>query len=84
MYVDTDAVRWFPQVADGMTVTEVSELERVTQWGVSRALARVEIEVGTPLLRRSGANAADDPRRFGFQTPRGCDVVSAGRLARGA
>src|SRR5450631_309976 len=54
MYVDTDAVRWFQQVADGMTVTEVSELERVTQSGVSRALARLEIEVGTPLLRRSG------------------------------
>src|SRR5450631_1747650 len=54
MCVDTDAVRWFQQVADGMTVTEVSELERVTQSGVSRALARLEIEVGTPLLRRSG------------------------------
>ena len=54
MYVDTDAVRWFQQVADGMTVTEVSELERVTQSGVSRALARLEMEVGTPLLRRSG------------------------------
>jgi hypothetical protein len=39
MYVDTDAVRWFPQVADGMTVPEVSELEMVTQSGVSRALA---------------------------------------------
>jgi|SRR5450631_4740208 hypothetical protein len=37
MYVDTDAVRWFQQVADGMTVTEVSEIERVTQSGVSRA-----------------------------------------------
>jgi DNA-binding transcriptional LysR family regulator len=37
-----------------MTVTEVSELERVTQSGVSRALARLEAEVGTPLLRRSG------------------------------
>jgi DNA-binding transcriptional LysR family regulator len=54
MYVDTDAVRWFQQVADGMTVTEVSELEQVTQSGVSRALARLEMEVGTPLLRRSG------------------------------
>jgi len=54
MYVETDAVRWFQQVADGMTVTEVSELERVTQSGVSRALARLEMEVGTPLLRRSG------------------------------
>jgi LysR family transcriptional activator of glutamate synthase operon len=54
MCVDTDAIRWFQQVADGVTVTEVSELERVTQPGVSRALARLEAEVGTPLLRRSG------------------------------
>ena len=54
MHVDTDAVRWFQQVADGVTVTEVSEFERVTQSGVSRALARLEAEVGTPLLRRSG------------------------------
>jgi DNA-binding transcriptional LysR family regulator len=54
MYMDTDAVRWFQQVADGMTVTQVSELDRVTQSGVSRALARLEAEVGTPLLARSG------------------------------
>src|SRR3954469_1834861 len=54
MYMDTDALRWLQQVADGTTVTEVSELEPVTQSGVSRALARLEAEVGTPLLRRSG------------------------------
>jgi LysR family transcriptional activator of glutamate synthase operon len=54
MGMDIDAVRWFQQVADGVTVTEVSEVERVTQSGVSRALARLEAEVGTPLLRRSG------------------------------
>ena len=54
MDVDTDALRWFQQVADGVTVTEVSEIERITQSGVSRALARLEAEVGTPLLRRSG------------------------------
>ncbi len=54
MYMDTEAIRWFQQVADGVTVTEVSELERITQSGVSRALARLESEVGTPLLRRSG------------------------------
>jgi len=52
--VDTDALRWFQQVADGTTVTEVSDLEAITQSGVSRALARLETEVGTPLLRRSG------------------------------
>lgn len=39
MDVDTDALRWFQQVADGTTVTEVSELEAVTQSGMSRALA---------------------------------------------
>jgi LysR family transcriptional regulator, transcription activator of glutamate synthase operon len=54
MGVDTDALRWLQQVADGTTVTEVSELESVTQSGVSRALARLEAQVGTPLLRRSG------------------------------
>jgi DNA-binding transcriptional LysR family regulator len=52
--VDVDVLRWFQRVADGMTVTEVSELDSVTQSGVSRALARLEGEVGTPLLRRSG------------------------------
>ena len=54
MSMDTDALRWFQQVADGTTVTEVSELEGVTQSGVSRALARLEAEIGTPLLHRSG------------------------------
>jgi LysR family transcriptional regulator, transcription activator of glutamate synthase operon len=52
--MDTEALRWFQHVADGVTVTEVSELERTSQSGVSRALARLEAEVGTPLLRRSG------------------------------
>jgi LysR family transcriptional activator of glutamate synthase operon len=54
MDVDTDALRWLQQVADGTTVTEVSDLEPVTQSGVSRALARLEAQIGTPLLRRSG------------------------------
>jgi LysR family transcriptional regulator, transcription activator of glutamate synthase operon len=52
--MDTDALRWFQLVADGVTVTEVSEIEGVSQPGVSRALARLEKDVGTPLLRRSG------------------------------
>ena len=54
MDVDTDTLRWFQQVADGTTVTEVSDTESVTQSGVSRALARLEAQIGTPLLRRSG------------------------------
>ncbi|HTU77063.1 MAG TPA: LysR family transcriptional regulator [Trebonia sp.] len=52
--MDTDVLRFFQQVADGATVTEVSELEMVTQSGVSRALARLEQQVGTPLLEKSG------------------------------
>jgi LysR family transcriptional activator of glutamate synthase operon len=54
MGMDTNALRWFQQVADGDTVTEVGELYWVSQSGVSRALARLEAEVGVPLLRRSG------------------------------
>jgi LysR family transcriptional activator of glutamate synthase operon len=52
--MDTDVLRWFKLVAEGVTVTEVSELEMVTQSGVSRALARLDAQVGTPLLERSG------------------------------
>jgi LysR family transcriptional regulator, transcription activator of glutamate synthase operon len=54
MDVDTEALRWFQHVADGVTVTEVGEMFWVTQSGVSRGLARLEADVGTPLLRRSG------------------------------
>ena len=52
--MDTDVLRWFALVAEGATVTEVSELEMVTQSGVSRALARLEAQAGAPLLERSG------------------------------
>jgi LysR family transcriptional activator of glutamate synthase operon len=54
MGMDVTALRWFQQVADGTTVTEVSELAGVTQSGVSRALARLDAEIGFPLLVRSG------------------------------
>ena len=54
MSMDTDALRWFQQVADGVTVTEVADIYRVSQPGVSRALARLEEEVGTPLLHKTG------------------------------
>ncbi len=47
-------MRWFQQVADGVSVTDVGAIYRVTQSGVSRALSRLEQEVGVPLLRRSG------------------------------
>ncbi len=54
MDMDTNALRWLQQVADGTTVTEISDLEAITQSGVSRALSRLEAEIGAPLLRRSG------------------------------
>jgi DNA-binding transcriptional LysR family regulator len=54
MCVETEVLRWFQLVADGETITEVAELYQVSQPGVSRALARLEDEVGTPLLRKSG------------------------------
>ncbi len=54
MGVDTDALRWFQQVADGVTLTEVADLDMVSQPGVSRALARLEKQVGAPLLHRTG------------------------------
>lgn len=52
--MDTAILRWFQLVADGLTVTEVSELGYISQPGVSRALARLDREVGTPLLRKDG------------------------------
>lgn len=54
MAMDVDSLRWFQLVADGTTVTEVSEVFGVSQPSVSRALARLEAEVGTPLLERQG------------------------------
>lgn len=54
MIMDTDVLRFFQQVADGVTVTEVAQLYQVSQPGVSRGLQRLEEEVGTPLLMRSG------------------------------
>ena len=54
MIVDSDVLRFFQQIADGVTVTEVAELYQVSQPGVSRSLKRLEEEVGTSLLERSG------------------------------
>jgi DNA-binding transcriptional LysR family regulator len=54
MIMDTDVLRWYQHVADGVTVTEVGTQYWVSQSAVSRGLARLEAEVGVPLLRRSG------------------------------
>jgi len=52
--METDVLRWFQLVADGATVTEVADLHLVSQPAVSRALGRLEREVGTELLHKSG------------------------------
>ena len=52
--MDVAVLRWFQLVADGATVTEVSDLEFTSQPTISRALTRLSEEVGTPLLHREG------------------------------
>ncbi|WP_130011674.1 LysR substrate-binding domain-containing protein [Serinicoccus sediminis] len=52
--MEVQTLRWFQLVADGATVTEVADLEMVSQPAVSRALGRLEREIGTPLLHREG------------------------------
>ncbi len=54
MDMESEVLRWFQQVVDGVTVTEVADIHGVSQPGVSRALSRLEEEIGTPLLHRSG------------------------------
>ena len=54
MDMDTDVLRWYAHVADGVTVTDVGTRYWVSQSAVSRGLARLEAEVGVPLLRRDG------------------------------
>jgi LysR family transcriptional regulator, transcription activator of glutamate synthase operon len=56
MSMDIDSLRWFQQVADGVTMAELTQTEFITQSGISRALTRLENEVGTPLLRKNGRN----------------------------
>jgi LysR family transcriptional activator of glutamate synthase operon len=73
MGMDTEVLRWFQQVADGATVTEVAELDMVSQPGVSRALARLEDEVGTPLLQRQGRLLR--PTRAGAEFKRHVDSL---------
>jgi DNA-binding transcriptional LysR family regulator len=52
--VDMQEMRWFRSVADGTTVTETAASARITQPALSRALARIEHEVGTALFQRVG------------------------------
>lgn len=71
--MDVRTLRWFQQVADGVTVTEIAETEPTTQPGVSRALARLEKDVGTPLLHRVGRTLR--PTRAGTVFKRHVDAA---------
>ena len=59
--MELQVLRWFREVADGATVTETAQRARITQPALSRALARLEAEVGTPLLTRSGRRLIPTP-----------------------
>jgi DNA-binding transcriptional LysR family regulator len=65
--MELQVLRWFREVADGATVTETAERARITQPALSRALARLEDEVGTPLLTRSGRTLTPTPAGRLFQ-----------------
>lgn len=54
--MEIESLRWFQAIADGITMTELSETEFITQSGVSRALARLEHDVGAQLLGKTGRN----------------------------
>ncbi|MEV7128307.1 LysR family transcriptional regulator [Streptomyces sp. NPDC093260] len=52
--MDLQVLRSFQAVAEGMTVTEAAAQARVTQPALSRALRRLDEEVGAELLQRVG------------------------------
>ena len=52
--MDLETIRAFLAVADGSTVTETAERAHRTQPAVSRALARLERDVGSELFQRVG------------------------------
>ena len=52
--MDLQVLRSFQAVAEGLTVTEAAAEARITQPALSRALRRLEDEVGAELLQRVG------------------------------
>lgn len=83
--MELQILRWFREVADGATVTETAERARITQPALSRALARLEAEVGTPLLARSGRTLTPTPagRIFRQHVDRALDEYDLGLRAVG-
>ncbi|MFC4855198.1 LysR substrate-binding domain-containing protein [Actinophytocola glycyrrhizae] len=65
--MDLAVLRLFQQVANGATVTDTAARARLTQPALSRALRRVEHEVGTELFRRAGRTLALTPAGHAFK-----------------
>jgi DNA-binding transcriptional LysR family regulator len=64
--MDLAVLRLFQQVAAGATVTDTAARARLTQPALSRALRRVEHEVGTELFQRAGRTLRLTPAGHAF------------------
>ena len=56
--MDTNALRWFQEICEGSTFQEVAENHFLSQSGVSKAIARLEDELGVELLKKNGRRTA--------------------------
>jgi DNA-binding transcriptional LysR family regulator len=66
--MDLSVLRLFQQVANGATVTDTAARARLTQPALSRALRRLEHEVGAPLFQRAGRTLRLTPAGHAFTT----------------
>jgi DNA-binding transcriptional LysR family regulator len=65
--MDLAVLRLFRQVASGATVTDTAARARLTQPALSRALQRVEREVGAELFQRAGRTLRLTPAGHAFK-----------------
>ncbi|MGF1240021.1 LysR family transcriptional regulator [Streptomyces sp. 2-6] len=81
--MDLQVLRSFQAVAEGMTVTEAAARARITQPALSRALRRLEEEVGAELLQRVGRLLRPTPagRVFKEYVDAALDSYDRGRRA---
>ncbi|MGN0976542.1 MAG: LysR family transcriptional regulator [Faecousia sp.] len=56
--MDTHTLRCFQEICEGNTFQEVAENHYLSQSGVSKAIARLEDELGVELLKKNGRRAA--------------------------
>lgn len=71
MGMDTDSLRWFAEVADGVTVTEVSELARTSQPGGFACVGPFGGRGRYVFVAPFGADVADDTCGDCVQASRG-------------